>query len=93
MLVTPASGSPEVDQGLVKGLKLVSIRCSQAHSQSSNVVKQSKDKKINQLPTSQCLSVKKQTHTRTVQPEELNTTVVSREVEVLLLAQRKRVRF
>ena len=44
VLVTPASGSPEVDQGLVKGLKLVSIRCSQAHTQSSNVVKQSKDK-------------------------------------------------
>jgi hypothetical protein len=57
------------------------------------VVKQSKEKKIiNQLPTSQCLSVKKQTHTRTVQPEELNTAAVSREVEVLLLAQRKRVR-
>ena len=50
-------------------------------------------RKINQLPTSQCLSVKKQTHTRTVQPEELNTAVVSREVEVLLLAQRKRVRY
>ena len=43
-LVTPASGSPEVDQGLVKGLKLVSNKCSQAHTQSSNVVKQSKDK-------------------------------------------------
>ena len=44
LLVTPASGSPKVDQGLVKGLKLVS-KCSQAHNQSSKVVKTIKGQK------------------------------------------------
>ena len=70
VLVAPASGSPKVDQGLVKGLKWVSKRCRQAHSQSSNVVKQSKDK--NQSIANKSMFISQETtHTRTVQPEEL----------------------
>jgi hypothetical protein len=80
------SGSPEVDQGLKKVLKCVSFGCSQAHNQSSNVVKKSKDKNQSIANKSMFISQKTDSH-QTVQSEELNTTVLRREVEVLFLAQ------
>ena len=76
-------------------------------SQVSNAVKlqqsvkamvKNNQEKNQSIANSHSLSVKnvvsqeqEQTH-QTVQSEQLNTTVVRREVEVLFLAQRKRVR-
>jgi hypothetical protein len=66
--------------------------------QSSYNVSQVCCKNNQEIANSHSLSVKnrvsqeqEQTH-QTVQSEQLNTAVVSREVEVLLLVQRKRVR-
>jgi len=51
-LVTPASGSPEVDQGLTKKVLEyeTNIKCSQATTVSQGCGKNNQ-KKINQLPT------------------------------------------
>jgi len=69
-LVTPASGSPEVDQGLTK--RSLNTLVQNAVKQPQSVKAVVKTIKINQLPTSQSLSVKKkeQSH-QTVQSEEL----------------------
>jgi len=56
-LVTPASGSPEVDQGLTKR-SLINTLVRNAVKQPQAVKAVVKTIKINQLPTSQSLSVK-----------------------------------
>ena len=69
----------------------MSVMLTQSSPQSVKiVVKQSKDKSINYQQVNVYQS-RNNSH-QTVQSEELNTTVVRREVEVLFLAQRKRVR-
>jgi DNA-directed RNA polymerase len=92
-LVTPVSGSPEVDQGLTKKVLEYesSIECSQATTVSQGYGKNNQ-KRINQLPTvKNYQSRTKNNHTRQSSLRSWHNSV-RREVVVLFLAQRKRVR-
>ncbi len=92
-LVTPASGSPEVDQGLTKNvLEYESIiECSQATKVSQGCGKNNQ-KRINQLPTVKVYQSRtKNNHTRQSNLRSWHNSV-RREVVMLFLAQRKHVR-
>ena len=82
MLVTPASGSPEVDQGLIKKVLEYesSIECSQATTVSQGCGKNNQ-KRINQLPTVKVYQSRtKSKHTRQCSLSSRHNSV-RREVE------------